>query len=123
MFRRFGRNLCARAESGGEDMYLRMSFGFFGADHSVLHQAPHIGMIVGQTRDVHSPHQIQAAIADVGVVKLIPQKGDRSSRSTHTVELWMSRSAIENAFVCDLETGEQQGLYISIRSVGKNFLD
>src|SRR5580704_13494984 len=115
MFRNFGRDLCARAESGRENMPLRMSFGFFGADHSILNQTTYIGMIVGQTRDVRSPHQIQTAVADVGVVKLIPEKGDGRSRGPHTVELWMSRSVIENAFVCDLETGEQQGLCISVR--------
>src|SRR5260370_436207 len=101
MFRSFGRNLCTRAESGSQDVSLRMSFGFFSTDHPVLHQVAYIGMIVGQTRDVRSPHQIQAAIADVGVVKLAPQKGNRSSRSPHTVEFTSSstkpRTALREA--------------------------
>ena len=66
-----GREFGSGAESGGEDVSLRMVLRFFGTQDTGFNEAPDVGMIVGETLDGAFAEQIEAAIADVGDKKLM----------------------------------------------------
>jgi len=123
VLRCFRRDLCPCPESCGEDVSLRMSFGFLRADHAVLHQATDIRMIVSQTGNSLSSRQIQTAIADVCLIELVVKKNDRRGCSPHAVQFWMPGSVVQDAFVCDLKAGEKKRLHVRIGSFGENLFD
>jgi hypothetical protein len=80
-------------------------------------------MVVGDSGDIGSAYQVQAAVPNVSVEKLVPHESNRSGGCPHPVKLRMRSGVLQNALVRGLKTSEQQGLRIAPSGFGKNFLD
>jgi len=66
-----------------------MMLGLFETDHAIFHQPADIGIIMAESRDTAIAYHIQAAIADMRIVKITPQQRDRCTGGSHTMQLGM----------------------------------
>src|SRR6516162_4041912 len=104
-------------------MTLGVSFSFFGSDEAVFDQTADIRVVAGEAGNAAIPHQVQAAVPDMGVVQPIcPQHHGRGS-GAHAPQFRVRGRILMNARVGFTKRRGKKGLRIAIMAGGVEMLD
>src|SRR4051794_40880086 len=100
-----------------------MRFRIFGADHPMLYQFAHVGMIVGDSRDLAISYEIKPAVANVSKVELTCQDHNRGAGRTHVAQRGMFLRMLPNSAMSFLERLHQSGPGVANRRRGVDFFN
>src|SRR5579883_1750169 len=121
--RRFGVDLAACAEGGGEDVALGMAFSLVGVKDAGLDQAADVGMVAGEAGNGASANQVEPAVTDVRHVEAVVVERERGASGAHAVELGVGFGVAADAGVGFLKPFQERGAGVPGGVVVINVLD
>ena len=90
---------------------------------AVVHQAGHVGVVVGQAGNRGVADQIEPAIADVSEIQAVLEHSDRRTRRPHAMQVRILLRIVLDAVMGYVEAVEQPGARIAGDAVGIYLFD
>src|ERR1041384_1216574 len=100
-----------------------MGDGFFGADDSLFDQAPYIGLVAGQRENFGIAGEIEAAVAYVGIIKIVANYCYGSAGCAHAVQFGMFFGVLFDALMRGAECCYQYRLDVTFTTICVNLFN